>query len=82
MSESAILYFSSLFIFTFFILGIMIGWFVREYNTESTDNVMDSLHPEFFDKKGNFIDDELLAVHFIEEIDDDDDDLDYDYNGV
>lgn len=77
MSESVILYFSSLFIFTFFILGGMIGWFVREY-TESEDTIENNLHPEFFDKKGNFIDDELLAVHFIEEIDDEDDNYDED----
>lgn len=70
MSESAVLYFSALFTLTFFILGGMIGWFVREY-LNSDDEPKGYLHPEFFDRNGNLINEELLTVHFVDEDEED-----------
>lgn len=73
MSETVILYFTTLFVLTFFSLGSILGWFVREYLNEGS-GYKKYLHPEFFDRNGNFIDNELLTLH----IEDDDEMYDED----
>jgi hypothetical protein len=51
-------------------MGGMIGWFVREY-LNSNDEPKGYLHPEFFDRNGNFINEELLTVNFVDEDEED-----------
>ena len=51
-------------------MGGMIGWFVREY-LNSDDEPKSYLHPEFFDRNGNFINEELLTVNFVDEDEED-----------
>tara|TARA_R110000868_G_scaffold298903_2_gene559095 strand:- start:25006 stop:25242 length:237 start_codon:yes stop_codon:yes gene_type:complete len=60
-----------------FIIGIVIGWVVREYMMNYRE--IPKLHPEFYDENGNVIPDEVYAVRFEEGFfDDDDDDEDED----
>jgi hypothetical protein len=56
----------------FFIVGLMLGWVVREYLMNYQDKP--KLHPEFFDQHGNVIPDEVVAVTFQEGFFDDSDD--------
>jgi hypothetical protein len=68
MSDSVFLYFTTLFLLLFFAVGSILGWFVREYLASSEDTGYKKyLHPEFFDRNGNFIDGELLSVHIEDE---------------
>lgn len=63
-----------LFCVLFFGMGFILGFLANEYLIDS-DNYFDlPTHPEFYDKDGNFIDDELLYLHFTNEENDDDDD--------
>ena len=61
----------------FFVVGLMVGWVVREYMMNYQDTP--KLHPEFFDQHGNIVPDEVVAVRFEEgyfdndEIEEDDD---------
>jgi hypothetical protein len=45
----------------FFLVGGLIVWVVSQY---IADNKLPYMHPEFFDKNGNIIPDEVLAVTF------------------
>ena len=59
-------------------LGGIIGWIYKEtVDTHTYKRQMNNLHPEFLDGNGSFIDEELLAVRFIN--DDDDLDVEDDY---
>jgi len=69
------LVFGSLLAILFLIVGLMLGWVVREYLLNYQDKP--KLHPEFFDKNGNIIPDEIVAIsfnpdYFDTDIDDDD----------
>lgn len=55
----------------------MLGWVIRDYMMNYQDKP--NLHPEFFDKNGNVIPDEVLAIsfnpdYFGDDFDDDDED--------
>ena len=62
----------------FFLVGGLIVWVVSQY---IADNKLPYMHPEFFDKNGNIIPDEVLAVTFdpdyfdIEDYDEENDEL-------
>jgi hypothetical protein len=58
--------------FLFLIVGILIGWVVREYMMNYRE--IPKLHPEFYDSNGNIIPDEVLAVSFNPDYFDFDDD--------
>jgi hypothetical protein len=45
----------------FFLVGGLIVWVVSQY---IADNKLPYMHPEFFDKNGNIIPDEVLAFRF------------------
>lgn len=62
----------------FFLVGGLIVWVVSQY---IADNKLPYMHPEFFDRNGNIIPDEVLAVTFdpdyfdIEDYDEENDEL-------
>ena len=59
------LVFGSFLIVMFFILGIVIGWVSREFLTNYQENSNNhQYHPEFFNKEGEFIDQEIVSVRF------------------
>lgn len=68
----------------FFILGLLIGWVAREYMTTHQEGAKRlAYHPEFYNKEGELIEEEIVSVKFEPgyfdddfEIDDDDDDED------
>lgn len=51
----------------FFMVGGIIGWLANRHFLETSPSYM---HPEFLDKNGNIIPDEILAVRFENEYDD------------
>jgi hypothetical protein len=49
----------------FFILGLLIGWVAREYMmTHQEGPKQIAYHPEFYDKDGDLIDQEIVSVRF------------------
>ena len=57
-------------------LGGIIGWIYRGTVDHNTYNrQLDNLHPEFLDGNGAYVNEELLAVKFMDDdlLDDDDD---------
>jgi hypothetical protein len=64
----------------FFILGIVLGWVGREYMMSHHEGPKQiAYHPEFFNKDGDLIDEEIVSVrfepgYFNDEEDDDDED--------
>jgi hypothetical protein len=56
------LVFGSFLTVLFLIVGIIGGWTAREYMMNYRE--IPKLHPEFYDKNGNIIADEVLAISF------------------
>ena len=54
----------------FLIVGCMLGWIAKQHFYER--NYFPPIHPEMFDKNGNIIPDEILAVRFENDYDYDD----------
>jgi len=78
METSVILFFSAVSMVITLALGAVIGWIYKDtVDTHTYKRQMNNLHPEFLDGNGSFIDEELLAVRFINE--DDDLDVEDDY---
>lgn len=49
----------------FFILGLLIGWVAREYMMKHQEGPKQiAYHPEFYDKDGDLIDQEIVSVRF------------------
>ena len=80
MLNSAILMITILLTLLFFVVGGIVGWLANQHLLE---NKPPYLHPEMFDKNGNILPDEIVAVSFspdyfdddeCEDEDDDDDD--------
>lgn len=70
-SESIILSFviiAFLLSLTFFSLGGIVGWLAGRHMLESSPTF---IHPEMFDRNGNIIPDEILAIRFENTMDDD-----------
>jgi hypothetical protein len=69
------LVFGSFLTVLFLIVGIIGGWTAREYMMNYRE--IPKLHPEFYDKNGNIIADEVLAISFnpdyFDDYEDDDD---------
>lgn len=55
----------------FFFVGGVIGWMAKQHFYEKS--YISSIHPEMFDRNGNVIPDEILAVRFENDYDDDED---------
>lgn len=60
-----------LFCVLFFGLGLVIGFLLNEYGPDYNDYTDLPTHPEFYDEDGNFIDEELLCLRFLDDEDDD-----------
>jgi hypothetical protein len=71
MSTPVILFFSTIITALFFLVGVTIGWTANDflYNMLSKDE----LHPEMYGDDGMVINEELLAVRFVEDDEDEDD---------
>jgi hypothetical protein len=49
----------------FLIVGVIGGWVAREYLMKYQEGARNmAYHPEFYDKEGNFIDQEITTVRF------------------
>lgn len=66
--QAAIIALSSSVTILFLLIGLVIGWMVKQYIDETT---LPKLHPEMFDEEGNIIPDTIYAVRF------ENDDFDY-----
>ena len=59
------LVFGSFLIVLFFIVGLFIGWSAREYMMNYQEGPKQiAYHPEFYDKNGELIDQEIVSVRF------------------
>jgi hypothetical protein len=61
MESAYVIAFSVLFTVAFFMIGGIVGWLFFRHQIE---NRPPYLHPEFFDKNGNVIPDEIVSVSF------------------
>lgn len=74
MAETTILYFSATVSFIFLCVGVFAGWTVNEklheyiYATQE-----ENVHPEMLNSEGQWINEELLSVRFVDEDDYEDD---------
>ncbi len=74
MAEATILYFSATVSFIFLCVGVFAGWTVNEklheyiYATQE-----ENVHPEMLNSEGQWINEELLSVRFVDEDDYEDD---------
>ena len=49
----------------FFIMGVLLGWVSREYMmTHQEGPKQIAYHPEFYNKDGDLIDEEIVSVRF------------------
>ena len=77
METSIIIWIASSISFVALILGGIIGWIYRGTVDENTiKRQMNNLHPEFLNGNGAYVNEELLAVRFMDDdllLDEDDD---------
>ena len=75
MESPTILFFMGCFVVLFFLVGIIAGWFINDivYNFYNKNN-SPQLHPEMYDNQGIVINEELLAVTFIDEEEEEEED--------
>jgi hypothetical protein len=71
--ESTIVYFSATVSFIFLCVGVIAGWTANEKLHEFMygREVEERFHPEMYDEDGQWINEELLAVRFVDEDEDD-----------
>ena len=77
METNVILFFSAVAMVITLILGGVIGWIYRPTVDQNTlKRQMNNLHPEFLNGNGSYVNEELLAVKFMDPDDllDEDDD--------
>ena len=70
MTETLFVYFSATASFIFLCVGVFAGWTVNEKMHEylyvrEAEN--ENLHPEMYDDQGQWINEELLSVRFLNE---------------
>lgn len=59
------LVFGSFLTILFMVVGVVIGWVVREYMMTYQEGPKQiAYHPEFYDENGSLIDEEILSVKF------------------
>ena len=75
MESPTILFFMGCFVVLFLIVGIIAGWFINDivYNLYNKNN-SPQLHPEMYDDQGIVINEELLAVTFVDEEEEEEED--------
>ncbi len=66
MTSNAVLFFSAISILMTFAIGGIIGWIYKETVDKKTNQFDMYTHPEFYDDEGQYINEELVAVRFIE----------------
>ena len=77
METNVILFFSAIGMIITLILGGIMGWLYKSTGDQHTlKRQMNNLHPEFLDGNGSYVNEELLAVKFMDPDDilDEDDD--------
>ena len=77
METNLMIYVASVSTIFAFGLGGVIGWIYKDTVDKNTyKRQLDNLHPEFLDGNGSYVNEELLAVKFMDDDDllDDDDD--------
>mgnify|MGYP001168245089 CR=1 FL=1 len=68
METNVILFFSAIGMVITLILGGIIGWLYKSTVDQHTlKRQMDNLHPEFLDGNGSYVNEELLAVKFMDD---------------
>tara|TARA_B100000900_G_scaffold413551_1_gene437831 strand:- start:1908 stop:2138 length:231 start_codon:yes stop_codon:yes gene_type:complete len=70
MTETLIIYISATASFLFLAVGVIAGWTANEVKHDmlyarETENEI--LHPEMYDQQGQWINEELLSVRFVNE---------------
>lgn len=71
------LVFGSFLIVLFFVVGLFIGWSAREYMMNYQEGPKQiAYHPEFYNKNGELIDQEIVSVRFEPDYFDDEPDTD------
>ena len=76
MAQATVLYFSATVSFIFLCVGVIAGWTANEklhefmYGKAEAENI----HPEMLDGEGQWINEELLSVRFVDVDDEDYDD--------
>ena len=75
MAQATVLYFSATVSFIFLCVGVIAGWTVNEKLHEFMygKSLEDNVHPEMLDRDGQWINEELLSVRFVDEDEYDDD---------
>tara|TARA_B100000029_G_scaffold39931_1_gene37293 strand:- start:168 stop:404 length:237 start_codon:yes stop_codon:yes gene_type:complete len=78
MDTNVILFFSAVGMFITFILGGVVGWqYHRAVEEHTYKRQLNNLHPEFLDGNGAYVNEQLLAVKFVDPddlLDEDDED--------
>ena len=78
MADATILFFSATISFIFLCVGVLAGWTAKDFIHDymwARDEYQQFTHPEMYDDQGNWLNEELLSVKFINE-DDEDETLD------
>ena len=76
METSLLIWIASSVSFIAFVLGGIIGWIYRgTVDANTYERQLDNLHPEFLDGNGAYVNEELLAVRFMdpEDLDEEED---------
>ena len=68
MTETLMIFISVTTSFIFLAIGILFGWVAAEVKQEHMYNAQqDSVHPEMLNSSGQWINEELLSVRFVDE---------------
>ena len=68
MTETLMIYISLTISFIFLSIGVLFGWVAAEVKQEHMYNAQqDSIHPEMLNSSGQWINEELLSVRFVDE---------------
>lgn len=72
METATILFFSATVSFLFLCVGVVAGWTAKDFMHDYfyTEQEQLALHPEMYDSNGQYINEELISVRFIEEDED------------
>ena len=74
MADTTILFFSATTSFIFLCVGVIAGWTAKDFIYDymwSRDEYQQNIHPEMYDDQGNWLNEELFSVKFINEDDED-----------
>ena len=68
METNIILFFSAAGMISTFIMGGIVGWIYKSaVDTHTYKRQLNNLHPEFLDGNGAYVNEELLAVKFMDD---------------